>query len=103
VVPGEPGEHLAADVVDGALPLDALQRLAAEIDLAAQQDAGGTELLQSNPARWLAGDGDHLVAPARQHVHGDAAHAAAGAGDNHRLALRVEAVVAQALDGERGR
>src|SRR5690606_26170485 len=50
----------------------------------------------------LAGDGDHLVAAAGEHVHGNRTDAAGGAGDHYRAVAGLEAIVFHAVDGKRG-
>ena len=98
----EPGEELAADVVDRAGPLCLFERARPGIDLRAIEHARRAELTEIGLGIGLAAHGHDLVAAPGQHVDRDAPDAAAGSGHDDRAAVRSLRVLLHPVDGERG-
>jgi len=98
--PGEPRQHLAADVVHGPSELHALEGARAEIDLLTRQDAGSPEGAQVVRRARLTAHGNDLISPPREHIDSNAANAAARAGHDDRSAGRCLSVVLHPVDRE---
>src|SRR5690606_9520048 len=94
----QPGEQLAADVVDGARPLRLFERARPKGDLIAHEHASRAEPLQILFGGALAAHRDNLIAAPCQHVRRKAAHAAARAGDHDLAILRLLAVLLDAMN-----
>src|ERR1700683_4495822 len=96
----EPGERLAAEIVDGAAETHGLQRPRAELDVLAGEHLAGAQPAEGGTRLPLAADRHYAVTAHAQHVDGDAADAARGAGDRDRTAAGLLAVLLHAVDGQ---
>ena len=96
----EPGEHVAAEVVDGAGPKRFFQRALAEVELLPEQHAARTELTEIRLSLAFAAQCHDFVTAPGEHVDREAADAARGAGDDDRPATRDLPVLLHAVYGQ---
>jgi hypothetical protein len=100
----DPGQDLAAEVVDGARPERLVERPdARRIERRPEHDVCRAKPLQIIDFGFLAGQCGDLIAPRGQHVHRQTTDTAGRAGDDEWPLARLETVFFHPYDTQRGR